>query len=248
MSKSATRFEVRSFETDPAGRLTLPALCAYLQEAARRNATQMGAGQERLARDGLAWVLHRLKLEITALPCLDDGVEVDTWATSWDTVVGQRDFEVRAPGGRRLVAGTSRWVIVDLAQRRVTRLPDFVRACPLPARPPLLTFDAPEPQPPEHCEHERRLDVRRADLDMVGHANNTRYVEWALEPLPDACVSGTPTAFEIVFRRESRRGDRLASRACAMGASRFAHALVRLDDGTPLAHATSAWHFADPAS
>ncbi len=241
MNDGATRFDVRSFETDPCGRLTLPALCAYLQEAARRNAAAMGAGQERLARHGFAWVLHRLRLEIEALPRLDDGLLVETWASAWDTVGGLREFAARALDGRPLAAATSHWVVVDLAQRRVARLPDFVRGCALPGRPPLLAFEAPEPQAQASYEREYQLDVRRADLDAVEHVNNTRYVEWALEALPDECVNGTPAVFEIVFRRESRRGDRLVSRAADLGTGRFAHALVRQGDGATLAHATSDW-------
>ena len=59
-------FAVRSYEVDPAERLTLPALCGYMQEAAGIDATRLGAGMRRLGEQGLAWVLHRMRLVVTA--------------------------------------------------------------------------------------------------------------------------------------------------------------------------------------
>lgn len=37
------------------------------------------------------------------------------------------------------------------------------------------------PRPIDPCDLETRFAVRHADLDVVGHLNSTRYVEWALE-------------------------------------------------------------------
>lgn len=246
MQPVPTRFEVRSFETDPGGRLTLPALCAFLQEAAWRNAAAMGAGVDLLLERGLAWVLQRLRLEVATFPRLGQSLDVTTWARHWERAVALRDFEVRAPGGARLAAATSRWVVVDLGSRRVVRLPDFIRALPLPGRPQALAFDGDGVPALERADGERRLEVRRADLDAARHVNNTRYVEWALEALPDDWLGAQrPARFEIVFRRESLYGDTLLSRAQRLapagGGGRFAHALVRLDDGQRLAEALSEW-------
>ncbi len=145
-----------------------------------------------------------------------------------------------------MAAATSRWAVVDLRRRRIARLPEFVRGQVLPQRPRALLLLGPEPQPPSAAQLGHEVEVRRADLDMVGHVNNTRYVEWALEPLPEACLETHPAAFEIVFKREGLRGDRLVSRAqrtaSAQGAVRYAHAVVRPVDGAVLAHAQSVWH------
>lgn len=246
MEPTPARFEVRSFETDPDGQLTLSALGAFLQEAARRNAAAIGAGVDLLAEHNLAWVLHRLRLEIAALPRVAHTVDVTTWASHWDNVVARREFEVHAPDGRRLVAGTSRWVVVDLGSRRVVRLPEFVRALTLPGRAPALAFGGEGLPAAEPADTRRRIDVRRSDLDAARHANNTRYVDWALEALPDEFVERhRPARFEIVFRRESVAGDTLVSQArrhaAGNGDARFAHALVRVGDGALLAQAVSDW-------
>jgi len=87
-------FRVRSYEVDPRSRLSPRALCAYLQEVAGVHATQLGASMERLGESGLAWVLHRLKLEVRQQALLGDTLEVLTWPTRFDRVLADRDFVV----------------------------------------------------------------------------------------------------------------------------------------------------------
>jgi acyl-ACP thioesterase len=237
------RFEVHSFETDPCGRLTLPALCAFLQEAARLDAEAMGAGVEVLARQGLVWMMHRLCLRITAVPRIGATLDVATWAKRWERVAAQRDFEVRDAGGERVAAGTSRWTVVDLAQRHVVRLPAFIRALPLPERAPALVFDGEGPPRVALAECERRIAVRRGDLDAARHVTCARYVEWALEAVPDAWLDAhRPAGFEIVFQRESLGGDVVLARAQRLHAGAgWAHQLVRAAGGEELACAVSLW-------
>jgi acyl-ACP thioesterase len=233
--------EVYSFQVDPQGRLTLPDLCAFLQEAAWRNAEARGVGVVRLAADGLAWVLQRLRIEVAAYPRQGDTVVVTTWARSFERALARRDFEVHDQAGARLAAATSVWVLVDLAARRLVRLPDFVRAAQVAARPPALATEPAALPALETAEHERRVEVRRSDLDVVHHVNNTRYVDWALEAVPEAWTDRSPSALDLVFRRECVLGDRVVSRSRKDGALRLVHALCREGEALPLAEGLSEW-------
>jgi len=61
-------FLVHTYEIDPDGRLAPRALCAYLQEAAGEDAARLGVSMTRLMEDRLAWVLQRLRLEVSRYP------------------------------------------------------------------------------------------------------------------------------------------------------------------------------------
>ena len=80
---------------------------------------------------------------------------------------------------------------------------------------------------------------------MVRHVNNTRYVEWALETVPDEVQEGgRPSAFEIAFRREAVYGDAVVARTRRLvdaGGPAFAHQLRADGAGHELARAASAW-------
>ena len=247
-------FTVHSYEADPEGRLTLPALCAYMQEAAWHNAERMGAGVGRLGALGLAWVLHRLRIVLRGEARFGDALTVSTWARRFDELVAYRDFEVRDAAGDLVAAATSRWVVVDLAARRLVRLPRFLGELPVPDRPPAAAGADAVLSRAESLPFERRFAVRRRDLDTARHANHTRYVEWALETVPDDCWEHCrPGSFEVVFRREALYGDTVRSSAGVVappppaseprmdGARAFAHRLERDGDGEELAQAASVW-------
>jgi len=237
-------FRIHSYEVDPWERLTPRSLCALLQEAAGQDAENFGVSMSRLVADGLAWVLQRLKIEVAAYPPLGSTLTVATWARHFSRVVAEREFEVRDGAGQPLAAATSRWVVVDMAARRVVRLPDFIRVLPV-HRARALEMDGHELPLPEAPALERRFEVRRSDLDVARHVNNTRYVEWALETVPDEVYETCePRGFEIVFRRETVGGDRIVSRGQELSpeAGRlFTHALWTAAGGDPLAQAISRW-------
>jgi acyl-ACP thioesterase len=243
---SSIRFEVRSGDAGPHGRLGLPALCTFLQEAARVDAAVMGAGVDALAEQGQVWMMNRLRLELAAEPVVGETLEVTTWPTRWDRVAAERDFDVRTLGGAPVALATSRWMIVDFASRRIVRLPAAVRALQLPPLPRALAFEGEELHRVTRPEGERRFTVRPGDLDAARHVNCARHVEWALASLPaDALAARRPARFEIAFRRESVEGETVVSRAerheAEEGVWRWAHQLVREADGAEVAQAASEW-------
>lgn len=232
-------FFVHSYEVDPWERLTPRALCAYLQEAAGGDADAFGVSMGRLVGEGLAWVLQRLKLEAGAWPRQGVTLQVATWARHFGGVVAERDFEVSDEAGREIAVATSRWVVVDMDARRVVRLPDFIRRLPVHEG-RALEMDGVELPAALAFETERRFEVRRGDLDVARHVNNTRYVEWALEAVPDdVAETEEPSGFEIVFRRESVLGDQVRSHSRRRGDGNFVHALST--DEAELARAVSRW-------
>jgi medium-chain acyl-[acyl-carrier-protein] hydrolase len=236
-------FLVASYDVDPGGRLQPRALCAFMQEAAGQDIAGRGFSMRRLIDGGRAWVLHRLRVEVREWPRMGQGLTVETRPRRFTGAIAERDFIVRSAAGDELAVATSRWAIVDFELRRPVRLPDEVRA--IPARPLVALELGPAALPePEPAGIERRYEVRRGDLDVVRHVTNTRYVEWALESVPDGILDTHECAgFEIVFRRESGLGASIVSRSRELPgdfpAHSFAHGLAA--NGEELARAESRW-------
>ncbi|HET8644569.1 MAG TPA: acyl-ACP thioesterase domain-containing protein [Vicinamibacteria bacterium] len=236
-------FRVRSYEVDPRRRLALRALCAYLQEAAGLHAARLGASMERLAESGLAWVLHRMKVELAECPRQGDELEVVTWPSGFDRVLADREFEVFR-GSARVAAATTRWAVADVRARRPVRMPEFIQALAVGERLAGLAIDRGDlPAPSGPPAATRTFAVRLSDLDVVGHVNNTQYVGWVAETVPEEALAGWPTALEIVYRQEARYGDVVVSESAPLGSGglAFAHALRRQADGAELARALTRW-------
>jgi acyl-ACP thioesterase len=200
---------------------------------------------ERLAEDGLVWVIQWMRVEVDRYPGRGETLAVTTWARRLDRAIAWREFDVVDASGARVAVGTSRWAVVDIGTRRLVRLPEFVRRAPVPNRPPALDRAPAALEPAEPSELERRFEVRRADLDMVRHVNNTRYVEWALETVPDEVLERhRPSALEIAFKREAVYGDAVCARTRRLagdGDPAFAHELRVDGAGHELARAASVW-------
>jgi medium-chain acyl-[acyl-carrier-protein] hydrolase len=237
-------FRVHSYEVDEEGRLWPRALCAYLQEAAGGDAARGGYTMERLAEDGLVWVIQWMRVEVARYPRQGETVEVTTWARRFDRALAWRDYDARDGSGARVAVGTSRWAVVDLAARRLARLPGFVRQAPFPDRSPALEREPAKLAAAEPPEIERHYEVRRSDLDTVRHVNNTRYVEWTLDAVPDETLALLrPTAFEIAFRKEAVWGDTVVARGRRQPGDEhaFTHDVRDARTGSELARAASTW-------
>jgi acyl-ACP thioesterase len=220
-------------------------LFAFLQEAAGGDAARGGYTMERLAEDGLVWMIQWMRVEVDRYPVRGETLAVTTWARRLDRALAWREFDVVDASRARVAVGTSRWAVVDVEARRLVRLPEFVRRSPVPDRPPALDRGPSTLEPAEPAELERRFEVRRGDLDTVRHVNNTRYVEWALETVPDDVqASSRPSAIEIAFRREATYGDAIVARTRRLagdGETAFAHELRSDGTGHELARALSVW-------
>jgi medium-chain acyl-[acyl-carrier-protein] hydrolase len=238
-------FPVHSYEVDTEGRLAPRALFAFLQEAAGGDAARAGYTMERLAEEGLVWVIQWMRVEVERYPRQGETLHVTTWARPFQRALARREFDVVDDAGARVAVGTSRWVVVDLRARRLARLPEFVRGCAVPDRPPALDRSPSVLEPAEPAGLERRFEVRRGDLDTVRHVNNTRYVEWVLETVPDEVQERCrPSAFEIAFRREAVYGDTVAVRTRQLegaGDPSFVHELRADGAEHELGRAASAW-------
>ena len=231
-------FRIRATEVGPDDRATVLALADLLQEAAAEHARATGRESFDLGDGGRGtWVLSRLRLQIGRRPALREAVTVETWPSHYDGVRVHRDFLLRGADGAADVRATSVWFVFDVERRRPVRLPPSMRAFGPPDHDRALTLGAP-PAPLDGVEAERSFAVRHADLDRVGHANNVRFLEWALEAPGGA--DGL-REIDVLYRAEAVRGDTVLSRVGPERGGARDHALVRGADGRTLALARTLW-------
>lgn len=238
-------FLLYSYEVDASERLSIRALCQFLQEAADQHATKLGVSMARLAEEKLAWVLHRLGLEVDSYPRTGASLCVRTWPTGFDRVTASRDWEVVDEQGRPVARASSQWVMVDLEKRALARLPTWATALGhelVNVQSSLLDVSRRKLAPAKTPELRQDFRVRRSDLDLVAHVNNVRYIEWALETVPSATLEHEQVRhLDVVFRRESKFGQTVSSQTQSLGSGRFAHRLIDRETSVELVQLESTW-------
>lgn len=234
----------RYHEMGPDRRLRVQCLCNYLEETAGYHADELGVGLERLAEDGLAWVLAKVRLCIDQRPGPGEAFRVDTWPVAIERLQFRRDFEVFDARDRLVARAVTQWVVMSLSSRRLERFPPHVAAHqPESPRLALENGDIRIPAVGETAQAGPSFPVRLADIDQNGHVNNGRYVDFALEAAHVAGIRGELAEMDIIFRSEGLRGDVIASRteASADNPREMRHSLYREGDGQELARARTLW-------
>lgn len=173
---------IRSYDVDPQARLKAASLCRFMQEAAYQHAEHLGLGHTMLSEQGLAWVLSRQRIAISRFPQWGDAVKVRTWPSGADRLFFYREFEITDDRGEVILQSSTAWFIIDL-ERRERVHPEWLDGVALPVG--SKVFDSKLGRLKGcGCEGGSSVPVRYDDLDMSGHVNNVRYIEWVLNHLP----------------------------------------------------------------
>jgi acyl-ACP thioesterase len=221
MTRTATiwneAFRVRSYETDPGGTASIQTICNYLQEAASNHAAHLGVSIEHLTERNLTWMLARLRVELDVHPAWRDEVVVETWPSGVDRLFAMREFVIRNAGGDAIGRASSAWLLIDRARRRPVRLPVFITSLELPDRASFRT-SFPDRLPGEATgATDRSVRVRYSDLDLNGHVNNVRYVEWSVEGVEQEVLDAwIVRGLDFHFMAEGNYGDAVTVRSTRM--------------------------------
>lgn len=172
-----------SYDMNPAGQLSLPALLRYYQQSAHEHANLLDIGFKDLAQKNIYWVLSALFVEIETLPAFDQHFDMLTWPRHIEGLLTCRDAQL-IQDQKTAARLTSKWLMVNAANKRLVRPQELLKGV-------LFSADrhAVKELPPMQLKanyDQNPMEVRSArfsDLDVNRHVNNTRYLEWILDAL-----------------------------------------------------------------
>lgn len=245
--KHSQSFEIRFCEVDRNSRLTPIALFNFLQEVAIGHGDAVGMDGETLGRMGYAWMMNRVHMQIDRYPVRLETVHVQTWAFTLVGLYAIREWKVTDAAGECIARATARWIIFDIAKKKIVKLPAI-----LPERygehedraleDPFLRM-----KPIAEGENRKSFHVRLSELDTNQHANSACYIDWCLEAVPDEIQNGyLPHSVEVTFKKESKLGEALESTSLERESDTadervFEHAVALAEKGDLLTMGRSTW-------
>lgn len=167
------------FQSDTAGYVKLDALMRILQTAALDHVRLADRDSRILMADGFAWILNKVALTIFRRPFYGETLTVDTWHRGIKGFKSFREYEIRA-GAEKVAAVSSSWLYLELARRKVVKVPletDELYGL----RPDLaLDLDIEQWRPDKKLQPTFVMDIttRNSDYDMLGHVNNAAYFDY----------------------------------------------------------------------
>lgn len=212
MEKFVQDFIVPSYMVDVRRKLRAASFMEIAQELAGQGAEQLHMSDRDLAPLDAVWVLARMHVSFMDTPVRDQKVTFGTWHKGLKGIQYIRDYSMTDADGRPLVLSSSSWIIMHLKERRMLRpdlLSDYVPSAPQcdgdavkdPCAKILLPKGIELESAGEHV-------VRYSDVDYNGHTNNTKYIVWALDALPQEVVSNHDLKeMDINYNKESHLGE-----------------------------------------
>ncbi len=190
MRQYALHIPVPVAELDPFGELKTAALIRILQLAAARASEDAGFDLSWYERTGTTWVVRLTHVEKLEPARHGDELIVRTWVSDFRRVRSIRQYEVsRIADGAIIARAATDWVYVDAASGAPAVVPDEIQRSLMPdgvateqrRRRPRNTPSVAEPFPL------RRVEL--ADLDSLGHVNNSHYASFVEQALVDALTA-----------------------------------------------------------
>ena len=239
-------FQIPSYFVDENAELTVSALFSLLQEMSDNHASLLGAGWHELRDRGYFWVITKIQLRINRLPKWTEPVRLRTWVKNSNAATSPRDYEMVDADGNLLLAGSSVWAILDIANGRPQRMSMF-DGCFLPQErnaidripPKISALQLPE-------EPLNRKEVVPSDIDINRHVNNSRYIQWAFDVVSEEFrnthrISG----LTVNFLSQAKLGDHYSVYTESVSEYEFKTTLYSSDNRQEYCRIQSEWKSID---
>ena len=206
-----TNYFVSTLHSDCFGRCKASALLRFAQDAAGEHCLQLGTDWDSMAERRYFWAVIRQRMEISCLPKEGETVTVKTWPMPTTRVAYPRATEGFDADGNSLFKVISLWVIMDMDSRSMV-LPGK-SGVDVPGTSFGTELKAPGGLPALDGSQESLRTVVYSDLDVNGHMNNTRYLDWLCDLLPSDFHREHPMkAVTICYLSEALEGQQISLR------------------------------------
>ena len=202
-------WEINFTQCAPNGFLRYTDLCNILQLTAAAHSEIGGISFSDMQEFDQAWVLSRMRVEISKLPKSGDLVTVKTWIHSLENSRSIRALEMYV-NEEKIVGSETFWVVFNTKRRRPEALS--------------LPFEHFELYPEKNAtvvgfskinlNHEKEIVFEKtvflSDLDIVNHVNNVKYLEWCMDLVDENLILEQKLeSFEMNFLKELSLKDKV---------------------------------------
>lgn len=176
-----TQCRVGMINTDLFGLCRPSSVMNFMQEAATEHTILQGVSAIELAKKQAIWMLVRMRYMLLRPIRGGEHLTVRTWGRPPKGAFVLRDFELYA-GEERVGEAVSVWVLGDLKTHTLLRAEDILSA--YGTIEPEHPMDKPgKIRMPREMDDAGERHIVYSETDINGHANNTRYADYACDAI-----------------------------------------------------------------
>ena len=171
---------ITSVDVDNHLELKISSIFKFLQFVATNHAETIHVGQADTLDKGMCWVVIKMYVEIIRIPVMNEEIIVTTHPGETKGFFFPRYFQIFDKKGNLLINASSMWCLLDVNTRKVITHP----------------FENPKQFKSESSKYDQQVytkiddkdvteiekrKVRYNDIDLNGHLNNVKYVEYMID-------------------------------------------------------------------
>ena len=178
-------YQPRISDYDRNGKLYYESILQILETAGSHHSDTVGDSVIEGSQCGIAWILTEWRVQILRRTDSKEKLQITTWVRGKAPASAvYRDFLLTDETGAEVIRAEAKFALFDLTTSRLTRISEELFASYQPEDKTVFE-DAQRLRAPSEYVSETEMKLRRSDIDFNGHVHNTRYVDLAMEALPN---------------------------------------------------------------
>ena len=223
---------------DMNGHIKLPDVVLLSLQVSGMQSIELGVGDKTILENyNLVWIIAGYDIEVIRLPRFGEEITIETEALSYNRLFCYRRFTIYDEAGQDLIHMMTTFVLMDRDSRKVHAVEPEIVA------PYQSEFSKKFIRGPKYESLEEPVSkdyhVRFYDLDMNGHVNNSKYLDWIFEVMGvDFLTHYIPKKINLKYVKEVRPGGVITSSVERTGLE-SKHEII--SDGATNAQAIITW-------
>ena len=196
---------------DMNGHIKLPDVILLSLQVSGMQSIELGVSDKAILENyNLVWIITDYDIEVARLPHFAEEITIETEALSYNRLFCYRRFTIYDEAGQELIHMMATFVLMDRDSRKVHAVESEIVA------PYQSDFDKKLIRGPKYDSLNEPIikdyHVRFYDLDMNGHVNNSKYLDWIFEVMgADFLTHYIPKKINLKYVKEVRPGGVITS-------------------------------------
>ena len=196
---------------DMNGHIKLPDVILLSLQVSGMQSIELGVSDKAILENyNLVWIIIDYDIEVVRLPRFAEEITIETEALSYNRLFCYRRFIIYDETGQELIHMMVTFVLMDRDSRKIHAVEPEIVA------PYQSDFDKKLIRGPKYESLNEPISkdyhVRFYDLDMNGHVNNSKYLDWIFEVMgADFLTQYIPKKINLKYVKEVRPGGVITS-------------------------------------
>lgn len=196
-------YEPRISDYTKNGKLALHSIINILEDITAHHSVSVNDNFIENSKNGLSWISVEWNVIIHKYPKTSEALYIDTWATGTKvSYVTYREFLVKDKQGNVYINACEKLTMLDINAGKIIRITPEMISMYEPEESVKYNFDFSKLQQPQKYDYSKPIYVRRTDIDYNNHVHNTKYLEYAIEAIPEkAYEEDGIKEFRIIYKK-----------------------------------------------